>query len=186
VTRDGKRQTLESDCLDRKVLPAITYGYRHCSQKFKIAPQDKWVNNCSKAKKAWKRGGKVVKYVGFDAGEQRRVFTGDPKYTYRHPLIEWNWSREICKEVIKAEGLCLPPKSSCFFCPNMKKTEILSLPKRLQNRAIRMEENAKATLREIKGLGRRYAWKDLINAQGDQSDRFSDLILYDNPCACID
>ena len=38
-------KTLEQDCFDRKALPSIAYGLKSCSQRFKIQPQDKLVNN---------------------------------------------------------------------------------------------------------------------------------------------
>lgn len=36
VTREGERQTLEERCLDKKMLPSVAYGYKSCSQKYKI------------------------------------------------------------------------------------------------------------------------------------------------------
>lgn len=37
---------LEKDCFDRKALPSVVYGKGNsCSQRFKIQPQDKLVNN---------------------------------------------------------------------------------------------------------------------------------------------
>ena len=38
-------KSLEQDCLDRKALPSVAYGFKTCSQRFKIQPQDKLVNN---------------------------------------------------------------------------------------------------------------------------------------------
>lgn len=45
TVRDAKT-TLEADCFDRKALPSVVYGRGNsCSQRFKIQPQDKLVNN---------------------------------------------------------------------------------------------------------------------------------------------
>lgn len=186
VTKNGDKRSLEQHCLDYKTLPSIAFGYKQCSHKFKISPQEKWVNRYKPAKASWKAGHKVLKYVGFDASETRRVKPDDQKYQHAYPLIEWQWDRRRCKEEIIKNGLCLPPKSSCFFCPNMTKHEIRSLPEDLQQRAIVIERNAAGTLQEIKGLGRNYKWEDLINADNEQLKLFDDLELFSLPCNCID
>ena len=56
----------------------------------------------------------------------------------------------------QAAGLPQPGKSSCFFCPSMKKQEILYLKEHypdLFNRAATLEENAMPYLKTVKGLG---------------------------------
>src|SRR6516162_8167581 len=91
------------------------------------------------------QGGRVLKAIGFDAGPadmRRRNHAGnqeDPKYEFWYPLIEWGWDRERCKEEIRAAGLPVPPKSSCFFCPAMKPQEIEELPRHLLRRIVIME-----------------------------------------------
>ena len=37
--------------------------------------------------------------------------------------MDWGWTREDCIAAIQQEGLPLPGKSSCFFCPSMKKKD---------------------------------------------------------------
>ena len=87
---------------------------------------------------------------------------------YIYPLIEkWGWSRDKCMWEIKAAGLPLPGKSSCFFCPSMTQQEILYLKKYypdLFQRAVALEENAMPYLKTVKGLGRNYSWKDRFGA----------------------
>lgn len=89
------------------------------------------------------------------------------KYDYWYPLQEWGWNREACREVIAAAGLPVPDKSSCFFCPAMKVAEIVELREvnpDLHARALALEERAltgKHGLRSTKGLGRRFAWRDV-------------------------
>ena len=81
-----------------------------------------------------------------------------------YPLIEeWGWNRDDCIREIKAAGLPQPGKSSCFFCPSMKKQEILYLKEHypdLFTRAATLEENAMPYLKTVKGLGRSYSWKE--------------------------
>ena len=45
-TRNGKRLTLEDECLQSCSLPSIAYGFKRCSLKHKIGPQEKFCNHC--------------------------------------------------------------------------------------------------------------------------------------------
>lgn len=183
VKKGGREETLEENCLRMNMLPSVAYGFKSCSQKYKIEPQEKFANNHSLTLAAWANGLKVVKCIGYDAGEPHRAkLFEDKKYQWRYPLLEWDMGREECIESIRSAGLPLPGKSSCFFCPNAKPPEILSLPADLQNRAIAMERNAELT--NIKGLGRRWRWEDLIASDRQQMDMFSQSA--DMPCGCYD
>ena len=171
VDRFGNRLSLETECLRSKSLPSIAYGYKKCSQKHKIGPQDKFCNNNAQCREIWQAGGKVNKYLGLDAGEQKRhekaleYDAKDKKYHKVYPLIEWGWDREKCIEVIQQEGLTPPGKSSCFFCPNMKREEIVRLKTEypdLFQRVVALEQNAIPNLTKLKGLGRTWAWSEKI------------------------
>ena len=164
VKRDQTVQTLEENCLSANMLPSLAYGFKSCSQKFKIAPQDKFVNNIAGMKAFWKSGGKVNKFIGYEFSERRRWMKApieDAKYIYNYPLVEWEWSRPECIAAIERAGLPLPGKSSCFFCPASTKPEIAHLKETyplMFQRAIAMEDNANLT--SVKGLGRRFSWRD--------------------------
>jgi len=181
-----KKETLEENCLRQKMLPSLAYGFKGCSQKYKIQPQDKFCNNWEASKEAWKAGGKVLKLIGYDAGESHRVkFYDDKKYIYEYPLVRWGWNRSKCIDVVKSAGFA-PAKSSCFFCPAMKKHEVLSLVKNhpeLAERAVRMENNAHLT--SVIGLGRNWKWEDLIKSDASQMKLFEDL-PDEVPCGCYD
>lgn len=135
VDRYGNRLSLETECLRSHTLPSIAYGHKRCSQKHKIAPQEKFCNHYAPCREVWQRGEKVNRYIGYDAGEvkryehSRKYNEADKKYHNRYPLIEeWgleqgrlypgNQSGRNCRSRVK---------SSCFFCPSMKKQEILYL-----------------------------------------------------------
>ena len=60
--------TLEQQCLHTKTLPSLAYGGKSCSIKHKREPQDRFVRGWSLAISCWRRGGKVVKVIGYDAG----------------------------------------------------------------------------------------------------------------------
>jgi len=189
VTKEQKRLTLEQHCLDKGYMPSLAYGFKSCSLRFKRDPQDKFVNNWKPAREAWKRGEQVTKWLGFDADEPHRAKSfDDKKYTWRYPLLEWKWGRQECIEAIAAEGLPLPGKSSCFFCPAMKKKEILALQAcepGLLERALSLEAKARPKTRgSVEGLGRRWAWADFLKAEKDQLKLFPDRV--EEPCGCYD
>ena len=195
VDKEGNIFTLEQECLQSHSLPSIAYGWKKCSLKYKVGPQDKFCNNFEPCKAVWDRGEKVIKYIGYDAGEERRkenafsIDLQDKKYKKVYALIDCSWYREDCIRVRQEEGLPLPGKSSCFFCPSMKKAEIKALRRKypeLFDRAIAIESNAKENLLKVKGLGRNYAWKDWIDWEDSQ---ISMCDFYDEnniPCSCYD
>jgi hypothetical protein len=157
-------KTLEEQCLHTGTLPSLAYGGRSCSMKYKVSPQDKFVKGWPPAQECWRRGAKVLKAIGFDAGpadSRRHRFVEDKLFTYWYPLVEWGFDRERCKQIIVEAGLPVPMKSACFFCPAMKKQEIVWLQEQhpeLLERALAIQRNAQAKLISVRGLGRSFAW----------------------------
>lgn len=199
VKKGGRQETLEEDCLRKAMLPSLAYGYKGCSHKYKIEPQEKWVNNWPPAREAWAAGNKVVKLIGYDMDEPHRAaIPEDAKYTYRYPLLEWGWGREECVEAIARAGLPQPGKSSCFFCPAMTKPEILQLRKEepeLLIRALNIESTAKAAgnLNSVNGLGRRLNWGEFVElaAEAEANDPSAFFLRQQDfptppPCGCYD
>jgi len=168
----GEQASLETQCLKNRTLPSLAYGFKGCSLKMKRRPSDNWVAQQQFAIDAWDGGLKVVKAIGFEAGEERRAKIEDHKrYEYVYPLIEWGWDRDDCIARIAQEGLQQPGKSSCFFCPSMKRPEIIQLHRNdpeLFWRAIAMEDNAQENLGSVRGLGRYFAWRDMAGGTGPQ------------------
>lgn len=121
-------------------------------------------------------GLKPTKCIGYDNGpkdSRRAVGTGeDEDFRYRYPLREWHWDREECVRQIAAEGLPVPVKSACFFCPASKPWELLVLAARhpeLLIRALRMEDNARNGrhgLKTVAGLWRKQSWRAWCETQG--------------------
>lgn len=165
VRKGGRQETLEENCLRVNMLPSLAYGFKSCSQKFKIEPQDKFYNNLPEAREVWKAGQLVTKMIGYEAREERRwkkAKKADDKYEYEFPLVEWGWNREDCEAALVRVGLPVPKKSSCFFCPASTLPEIRALREdypELHARALAMESQAHLT--SVKGLGRRFAWRDV-------------------------
>lgn len=206
--KGGNRMTLEEECLRSHALPSIAYGFKKCSLKHKIGTQEKFCNNYPPCREEWAAGRRVYKYIGYDAGETRRIQHAAPadeankKYENRYHLYEWGWDRSECVRVIERAGLPKPGKSSCFFCPSMKKKEIQALwedyPELFQ-RAIDLEHNAADSLKTVKGLGRNWSWesyhdeamkiKEFEEAQITFDDLFPETpggCLCGAPCGCYD
>lgn len=241
MMRDGTFQSLEDECLTKGTLPSIAFGFKKCSGKFKLEPQDKWTNHWDLARGAWRKRDRVWKLIGFGIDERRRADKGNEyqsegwhgryrageeirdiaisvvgehrvprersaswdqmlvwannqlrnsarrvreavRFRKRYPLIEYEMGREECVETIRSEGLTLPGKSACFYCPSNTKDEIIALSKPLQRRALRMEANALPNLTNVKGLGRRFAWADFL-AGADVAQSEADTTM---PCDCTD
>lgn len=189
VANDGARPTLEGDCLARRTLPSLAFGWRTCADRYKRRPQDKYVAAWEPARRAWADGRRVVKLIGIDAGEgHRAVVVHDKRFRNEYPLLEWEWGREECLTAIGASGLPVPPKSSCFYCPASTKAEVLWLAQthpELFARAVVMEENARPTLTTVKGLGRRFAWSELLQAGRVELQVLSNE-PFTPPCLCFD
>lgn len=109
--KDGNRLTLEQECINSGTLPSIAYGFKRCSLKHKIGTQEKFCNNYQPCKEVWASGQRVHKYIGYDAGETRRIQhaapidEADKKYEKHYPLYEWGWTREECVHVIERAEL---------------------------------------------------------------------------------
>lgn len=127
-----------------ETLPGLAFGMKSCSIKWKVEAQEPPRLMAQPLIDAWHRGEKVTKLIGFDATEDHRAGTfgdgkgldignvpGLPKYRDRYVveywLRKWGINREGCGKLIVGEGLPLPPKSACFFCPAMRPIEIAQL-----------------------------------------------------------
>lgn len=138
--------SLEENCLTNSTLPSLAYGFKSCSQKWKIAPQETFCDDWPPAQAAWGLGMKIRKVVGYDNGpadQRRRNHLGsqdDPKYDYWYPLQDWGWDRDRCKaEIAKSTLPYVPEKSSCYFCPAMKPWELHQLTEDKLRRIIVIE-----------------------------------------------
>jgi hypothetical protein len=205
--------TLEGQCLHTGTLPSLAYGGKSCSSKYKRGPQDRFILSLYPPAELLHRGQRVVRAIGFEAGEARRTYAHvvkaigldaseehrltwarsepseeKPKsreawldrdfFVYWYPLLEWGYNRERCKQIIAEAGLPVPLKSSCFFCPASKKSEIVWLREHhpeLLERALEIERNAQAKLTTVKGLGRSFSWEAFL-------DKLDDLPLFGDCC----
>jgi len=173
ITTVSNKITLEAACLDNETLPSKAFGFGTCSSRFKLEPQ--WKHATAMG---WKQ---PVWLVGIHAGETRRATRskntrGD---AIRYPLIEWGWQQDDCRQAIERAGLSVPVKSACFFCPAMRKAEVIQLSEQhpdLFERAVELERNANeaGNLETVKGLGRHWTWENLVAADRAQLRLFED------------
>ncbi len=68
--------TLEGQCLATGTLPSLAYGGRSCALKYKVSPQNKLIVQTYPPAEFVERGKRVVRAIGFDAGEERRTYAG--------------------------------------------------------------------------------------------------------------
>lgn len=190
----GEFEGLEGQSLRHHSLPSLAYGRRSCSVKYKQEPQNKRL-------RAWMDDGgvsRVTKAIGFDAGEGHRVKSvveelGKGRQAgLWYPLVDWGWDRAKCVGAIMRQGLPRPGKSSCFFCPAMKRWEILDLKKKhpaFFQRALAIEKNARLETRG-RGLGgASLRWENVDaadEAQGQFWDWVDEHAATRIPCGCYD
>ena len=180
--KDGSFVPISALCLARGDLPSKAYGLSGCTSKWKQQPIDKLVKEHAGVQVAWARGELVERWIGYDAGEPERsermlaknpqptrIRNGKvemlPRWRSRTPLVEWDMGREECVRAIQDAGLPLPGKSACFHCPSTTKREIdrmvVEEPEMLK-RALAIEDNARAGMTSVKGLGRRFSWREYL------------------------
>lgn len=193
-TYQGRKSTLEEDCLRNKTLPSLAFGFKACSMKYKIEPINRRV-------RLWmdENGVKTVtKAIGYDRNEGHRsmkikgtnLAAGRQEVNW-YPLLDWLWGREECIKAIDRHGLPQPGKSSCFFCPAMKLREIVRLRQQHPEhyaRAVAMEENM-VVKGPVEGLAFGQKWSEIVKADDDQLKLFDWLDKHDPhpvPCGCYD
>ncbi|MBW2690666.1 MAG: hypothetical protein JRC99_12130 [Deltaproteobacteria bacterium] len=130
---------LEGNCVDNETLPSLAFGMKSCSIKWKAGPQDYHVKGCKSGPNKcdphpiWiesrETGIKPVKLIGYDSSpadirRSGKIKTEDNDFFYAYPLQDLGWKREDCVKRIAEEGLPVPIKSACFFCPASKKWEL--------------------------------------------------------------
>ena len=144
---------LAGNCLDNETLPSLAMGKKGCSVKWKQGPQDnflkgvnaKWGSlenlpsnaaNYAPVHPFWtesqETGRKIVKLIGYDNGKadirrSGKMKTEDKDFIYNYPLQDVGWAREQCIQAIESEGLQVPVKSACWFCPASQKWELFWL-----------------------------------------------------------
>jgi len=122
--------SLEEYCERWSILPLL--ATRWCSVRWKREPVHAWAE----------AHGYDVQLLGICADEPRRV-RDTPGI--RYPLYEEGITRRECQRIIGQEGLDIPLKSGCFFCPGQALADWRRLyhgHPDLYERAARLEDSA--------------------------------------------
>jgi len=151
---------LSGNCVDNETLPSLAFGMKSCSIKWKQTPQDQFLKGVTKGPnkraphplwiEAQAKGVKPIKLIGYDAGKadlrrSKNLKDSDADFRYVYPLQDLGWVREDCIQAIIEEGLPVPIKSACWFCPASQKWELWWLAgshPELFMKALRLEHTA--------------------------------------------
>lgn len=175
--------SLYGECLRLGTLPSKVFGRSGCSQKWKLAPQYKYLKQWLKTLDI----SFVRHFIGYDADEQRRANKEVPQRDFEkeeYPLIQWGWGRDECVAAIARAGIPQPGKSACFMCPSSRKPEVKALKEKypvLYMKAVVIERRAlagegQAPAARVAGLGRHWNWESFAGV--DSADEID--------CACYD
>lgn len=171
-------KTLEAECLRLEAMPSRVVGGGVCALRWKLEPQEKYVAKWAPFIACRAAGDKPFRAKGYEYGEENRATVHEDDYGRNvHPLIEWQWDRDTCIDVLRSEGLPVPVKSACFYCPSSQKHEVIWLSQAhpdLFARAVEMERAALdgGKFHSVKGLGRHWSWARLVSATPEERDLF--------------
>ena len=166
--RAWRLETLYEECLRINSLPSVAYGWKKCSAKYKMEPARWWTERQPWAQDAWAAGRRVVRAIGYDLDEKRRVDAAlnvawKPQVEESrfggcwYPLYELGLDRQGCLDLITRHGMTPPPKSACTFCPNNTLDEWKQLRRDEPEAfaaALVMSEGARLTAEDTTGLMR--------------------------------
>jgi len=84
---------------------------RQCTRQYKVQPVARYLYQRYQE-------GRINLMLGISADEwQRMRHSSYSRIEHVYPLVERMITRRHCREIIEQEGLILPWKSSCWFCP---------------------------------------------------------------------
>jgi len=123
-------------CARRQVVPSQIW--RWCTRDYKITPIYRYYRSL---------GVHVYQYIGIAYDELERMKDSRADYvTNLYPLVDERLTRKDCEEMIAEDGLPIPVKSGCFFCPfnTMQRWhELYENHRQLYRRATLLEESSK-------------------------------------------
>ena len=109
--------------------------FRRCTDRWKITQVRRWLRS---------HGAKTATVqIGISLDEAHRMKDSPRKWiTHSYPLVDMGYTRQDCINLIKDEGLPVPPRSACWMCPYRRLSEWkmmkLNNPREF-NRAVELE-----------------------------------------------
>lgn len=117
--RDGSFPTIYQTMLSNQRAPIPVYlsngapAKRACTVDYKIRVIEKW---CKRNGATKENPYNMLLGISFD--EWKRMRTSQSLYMKNvYPLVAMRLSRTDCIDIIIGEGLSIPHKSACWFCP---------------------------------------------------------------------
>ena len=147
ANKEGVKRTIYDEVTNkgRDIIPVRlgngAPGNRTCTNDFKIRVLHKRLRELGASKKT-----PFTQLIGISIDEIRRVrdTSGVLYAKLEYPLVDLHYSRLMCVMLIEKEGLPIPPKSSCWFCPFKKLEEWREMAREepgLFEKAIELETN---------------------------------------------
>lgn len=91
---------------------------RQCTRDFKIRPIHRKIKEVLGLRPRQRVRGQVTQLLGISIDEADRMKPSQvPWVVTAHPLIDAGLSRQDCIDLVAAQGLPIPKKSACVFCP---------------------------------------------------------------------
>ena len=119
-------------------IPAFTLGRqtgsegtikRQCTRHWKIIPIRRHLRSLLPPGRP--RDGAVIPLQGISLDEWQRMKDSDVRYIVnRYPLVDLRMTRMDCVAWLQQQGLDVPPKSACTFCPFHSRREWQDLKER--------------------------------------------------------
>ena len=136
VQARSRKTDLYETAMRRRVIPSVQW--RWCTRDFKVRPIHRYYRDL---------GRHVNQYIGIAFDEIHRMRDSRESFvTNLYPLVDKRLTRQDCIDIIADEGLPIPEKSGCYYCP-FNSTErwrsILEHHPDLFDKAIELEENSK-------------------------------------------
>lgn len=128
ITRGSIERDLENAAQGRFAsIPAFTFSEeeadavplrRQCTREYKVDPIQQWVRVELGYRPRQRVKKQAVGLIGISLDEADRMKDSRvPWIQNRYPLVEANLTRDDCIKIIAAEGIPIPRKSACVFCP---------------------------------------------------------------------
>lgn len=128
--------SLYDTCWQRRVIPSAVW--RWSTRDFKVTPIHRYYRSFKTP---------IAQYLGIAYDEIERMKDSRVDYVENvFPLVDRRITRAGCVQIISSEGLPIPEKSGCFFCPFNSGERWKWLHKThpdLYDRAVALEENSK-------------------------------------------
>ena len=190
-------RTLGENCLITETLPSKAYGKGGCSHKWKIVPIHRAIAE------RFPDVPMIRQWIGIHTGEKQRLLmkNGTPKPLIEelnknqrifneYPLVENNLNQQACQLLCLSIFDKIPPKSSCWFCPSQRISEVRKLKEKhpdLFELGCFIERNAMENIKAggTKGLGRSFPWNDLERLTPIELAAIEAAKTYKS-CSCLD